>query len=109
MAHTNEGSVPVGNSFQEMEMVLAALTPGLQENIAHGYKHTGAVVYSVSFEILVPPTAGLMMPMWIKASDSTANDTFAIRVDGSVGADFTSAKIRCRVIFLQAASGGISA
>jgi hypothetical protein len=59
---------------------------------------------------IVSATSGdLVVGEWIKASDSTSNNTCAMKFKTTAGGDIAGAKVRVTFLFLDQATGGISA
>lgn len=95
--------------YVTIRLDLSSLTSDLLENIAHGGP-SGASVSRVSYEVIQKPTDGSDLSMEHKAaSDSTTNNTVALRFYTSPGGSLSGAKVRVHLTFHAFASGGITA
>ncbi len=87
-----------GGSFCEVyETRLSALTSDQLENVLH--KGPASVA------------AGLVVPVtveWVKASDSTSNNTVGIRARVGAGGDIAGATISVFVFFFNRATAGLN-
>lgn len=98
------GGVPL----PETRVDLSSLDAGEVENIAHGGP-SGVPVRSVQMEVITRPTDGSDVRMeHLATSDSTTNDTVALKFYTSAGGSLTGAKVRLRFIFGSMKSGGIT-
>lgn len=90
--------------FPKMVAQYTTLTAGAIENLAHGGK-AHAVVKSVKATPVVQATTGDPLSFsWIKASDSTANDTVCVVFDTIPGGDLTGMEVELEVQFLHVGS-----
>ena len=95
--------------FVTVRLDLSSLTSDLLENIAHGGP-SGATASRVTCEVIQKPTDGSDLSVEHKsASDSTTNNTMALRFYTSPGGSLSGAKVRVFVTFHSFASGGITA
>ena len=95
--------------YVTIQLNLSSLTSDLVENIAHGGP-SGCTVTRASFEVIQKPTDGSDLSMEHKvASDSTTNNTVALRFYTEPGGSLSGAKVKVFLTFHDFATGGITA
>lgn len=94
--------------FVVTRIQLSALTSDQNEDVAHKGP-TGCSPFLVMPVVTVAATDGSQVTTeWIKASDSTANDTVRVKARVAAGGDITGAKVTVMCFFAQQASGGLN-
>jgi hypothetical protein len=87
---------------------LSALTSDQNEDVAHGGP-SGAVPLLVIPVVTVGAATGDQVTAeWIKASDSTSNNTVRVKARVAAGGDIAGAKLSVFVVFANMASAGLN-
>ncbi len=97
-----------GSDSECREFQLSVMTSGQLESVAHGGP-SGIAPTWVAFETVTGATTGDPVAYeHIAASDSTSNNTVAVRAVVAPGADIAGATVRVLCGFIARASGGLN-
>lgn len=99
-----------GAQMEVYEVQLSSLTSGLLENIATPIAAPRSVLASV-VDCVITTSATSGDPIsweWIRANDSTTNNTVAVKFKVPVGGDITGAKAAVFIYFFNRATAGLN-
>jgi|SRR6185369_5087648 len=95
------------------EVEVSSITSDQTENIANGSptdkSGVGIVPEKVECEVITPPTVLCTMSFYrVKASDSTTNNTSAVKFVAEAGGDLVGMVAKVKFFFKESKAGGIS-
>lgn len=102
-------STEVGSPFLIRRIEMNTLTSDQAEDIAHGGPTTVAPMWVLPIVTTSATSGDAVHAEWIKASDSTANNTVRVKFKVDPGGDIAGAKATVFVVFAAQAQGGLSA
>ena len=107
-ATVDESKYELAVPFSITRVQLSALTSDQNEDVAHKGP-SGASPFLVLPVVTVGAADGSQVTAeWIKASDSTANNTVRVKARVATGGDITGAKLTVISFFAQQASAGLN-
>jgi hypothetical protein len=110
MAATVDSRVPLltGTQFEVHKVVLSSLVSDQLENVAHGGPSGANASFVLPIVITSATSNDPVTVEWISGSDSTSNNTIAIKAKVAAGGDISGAKVALIIFFGDRASDGLN-
>jgi len=97
-----------GSMFELYEVQLSALTSDQLENVTHYGPSSVAATFVLPLVTTGATSGDQVTAEWVRDSDSTANNTVAIKARVSDLGDITGAKLSVFVFFFSRATAGLN-